>query len=187
MMHLLLSRGLLIITTSHDDDAPRSVFNLVSLSIIMLSLHTCNQSHNNSKRELQLFLRPHLLSFQKWIRSQNGPGGQFDTSEFTLSTQPPSSGRRSTISVDTNHPAAAARQSKKHPLLDKSLRGARQRQMLLPTLFRCLNRHPGGRFPTRPPREFTPTPLGPWKCVAVVESIVVVAGEDSSRDGGEGG
>ena len=66
------------------------------------------------------------------------PGGRFDTSESTLSTQPPSSGRRSTISVDTNHPAAAARQSKKHPLLDKSLRGARQRQMLLPTLFRCL-------------------------------------------------
>ena len=72
MMHLLLSKGLLIITTSNDDDAPRSVFNLVSLSIIMLSLHTCNQSRNNSKRELQLFLRPHLLSFQKWIRSQNG-------------------------------------------------------------------------------------------------------------------
>ncbi len=36
-MHLLLSsssRGLLIIITSHDDDAPCSVFNLVSLSII---------------------------------------------------------------------------------------------------------------------------------------------------------
>ncbi len=66
------------------------------------------------------------------------PGGRFDTSEFTLSTQSPSSGHRSTISVDTNHPAAAARQSKKHPLLDKSLRGAWQRQMLLPTLFRCL-------------------------------------------------
>ena len=50
-----------------------------------------------------------------------------------------------------------------------------------------VNRHPGGRFPTRPPREFTPTPLGPRKCAAVVESIVVATGEDSSRDGGEGG
>ena len=50
-----------------------------------------------------------------------------------------------------------------------------------------VNRRPGGRFPTRPPREFTPTPLGPWKCAAVVESIVVATGEDSSRDGGEGG
>jgi hypothetical protein len=44
------------------------------------------------------------------------PGGQFDTSEFSLSTQPPSSGRRSTIiSVAMNHPAAATRWSKKHP------------------------------------------------------------------------
>jgi hypothetical protein len=43
-------------------------------------------------------------------------GGQFDTSadaEFSLSTQPPSSGHRSTISVAMNHPAAAARRSKK--------------------------------------------------------------------------
>jgi len=41
------------------------------------------------------------------------PGGQFDTSEFSLSTQPPSSGCRSTISVAINHLAAAARRSKK--------------------------------------------------------------------------
>jgi len=45
------------------------------------------------------------------------PGGLLDTSEFTLSTQPPtSSNRRSTISVAKSHPtAAAARQSKKLP------------------------------------------------------------------------
>jgi len=67
------------------------------------------------------------------------PGGQFDTSEFSLSTQPPSSsGRPSTISVAMNHPADATRQSKNPPPLDESLRGVRQRQMLLPTLLRCL-------------------------------------------------
>ena len=57
------------------------------------------------------------------------PGGQFNTSEFSHSTQPPSSGRRSTISVAMNHPAAAAtaRRSKTPPrLLDESLRGTRQ-------------------------------------------------------------
>ena len=66
------------------------------------------------------------------------PGGQFNTSEFSLSTQPPSSGRRSTISVAMNHPAADTRRSKTPPLLNKSLRGAWKRQMLLPTLPRCL-------------------------------------------------
>ena len=43
-------------------------------------------------------------------------GGHFDTSadaEFSLSTQPPSIGHRSTISVAMNHPAAAARRAKK--------------------------------------------------------------------------
>ena len=38
-------------------------------------------------------------------------GGQFDSSadaKFSLSTQPPSIGRRSTISVAMSHPAAAA-------------------------------------------------------------------------------
>jgi hypothetical protein len=43
-------------------------------------------------------------------------GGQFDTSadaKFSLSNQSLSSGRRSTISVAMNHPAAAARRSKK--------------------------------------------------------------------------
>ena len=55
------------------------------------------------------------------------PGGQFDTSEFSLSTQPPSSGRCSTISVAMNHPAAAARRSKKPPLLDSSTRVSRAR------------------------------------------------------------
>ena len=37
-----------------------------------------------------------------------------------------------------------------------------------------VNRHPEGRFPTRPPRVFTPD-----------DSIAVAAGEDSSRHGGE--
>ena len=36
-------------------------------------------------------------------------GGLLDTSEFTLSTQLPSSSHLSTISVVMNHPAAAAR------------------------------------------------------------------------------
>jgi hypothetical protein len=44
------------------------------------------------------------------------PGSILDTSEFTLSTQPPpSSIRHSTISVAKNHTTAAARQSKKPP------------------------------------------------------------------------
>ena len=42
------------------------------------------------------------------------PGSILDTSEFALSTQPPpSSIRHSTISVAKNHPAAAARRSRK--------------------------------------------------------------------------
>ena len=53
------------------------------------------------------------------------PGGLLDTSEFALSTQPPSMSCRSNISVAMNHPAAATRRSKKSPILDKSLRGAR--------------------------------------------------------------
>jgi len=61
------------------------------------------------------------------------PGGLLDTSEFALSTQPPSMSCRSYISVAMNHPAAATRRSKKSPILDESLRGARQRPMLLKT------------------------------------------------------
>ena len=66
------------------------------------------------------------------------PGGMLDTPDFPLSHQPPSSGRRTTISVAMNHPAAAARHGRVYrsnpPLLDESLRGARQRPMLLKTL-----------------------------------------------------
>ena len=63
------------------------------------------------------------------------PGSIFDTSEFALSTQPPTSSiQRSTISVAKNHPAAAARRSKKLPLLNESRRGAPRRQMLPKTL-----------------------------------------------------
>ena len=49
-----------------------------------------------------------------------------------------------------------------------------------------VNCHPGGRFPTCPPREFTPTPLAPRKSGAVDDLITVAAGEDSSRHRGGG-
>ncbi len=63
------------------------------------------------------------------------PGSLLDTSEFALSTQPPtSSNRRSTISVAKNLPAAAARRSKPPPFLDVSCRVAPRRQMLPKTL-----------------------------------------------------
>ena len=66
------------------------------------------------------------------------PGGMLDTPDFALSHQPPSSGRRTTIIVAMNHPAAAARLGRVYrrnpPLLDESLRGARQRPMMLKTL-----------------------------------------------------
>ncbi len=42
------------------------------------------------------------------------PGGMLDTSDFALSHQLPSSGRRTTISVATNHPPVAARHGRGH-------------------------------------------------------------------------
>ena len=96
------------------------------------------------------------------------PGGIFDTSEFALSTQPPSTSsiRRSTISVADNHPAVAARQAKKKPPPPREspgrvakkkacdnisvLSGRKQNR----TVNRCL-------LPSRPPprlRDFTPPP-----------------------------
>jgi hypothetical protein len=50
-----------------------------------------------------------------------------------------------------------------------------------------VNRQPGGCFQTRPPREFTSTPLTPRKSAAVDDSITITAGEDSSCHGGGGG
>jgi len=117
------------------------------------------------------------------------PGGQFDTSEFSLSTQPPSSGRRSTISVAKNHPAAAARRSKKHPPPQRESPGRAAKTNAAANIdqMSSVNRHPGGPIPTSPPREFTPAPLGPRKSAAVDESIAVAVGDNSSCDGGEGG
>jgi hypothetical protein len=111
------------------------------------------------------------------------PGGQFNTSEFSHSTQPPSSGRRSTISVAMNHPAAAAtaRRSKTPPPSLTKVSGAHGNI----TVMSSVNRQPGGCFQTRPPREFTPTPLTPQMSAAVNDSITITAGEDSSCHGGE--
>jgi hypothetical protein len=115
------------------------------------------------------------------------PGGQFDTyTELSLSTQPPSSGHCSTISVAMNHPAAAARWSKKPPPPRRESPGhaAKTNAAANITEMCSVNRHPGGRFPTRPPREFTPTPLAPRKSGAVDDLVAVAAGEGSSCHGG---
>ena len=42
------------------------------------------------------------------------PGGMYDTSDFALSHQLPSSGRRTTISIAMNHPPVAARHGRGH-------------------------------------------------------------------------
>jgi hypothetical protein len=120
-------------------------------------------------------------------------GGQFDTStnaKFSLSTQPPSSGCRSTISVAMNHPAAAARRSKKPlPPRQESLGRTAKTNATAHISEMC---SVGGRLPPRPPslppctpREYTSTPLAPRKSAAVDDLIAVAAGEDSSRHGGE--
>ena len=96
-------------------------------------------------------------------------GGQFDTSadaKFSLSTQPPSSGRCSTISVAMNHPAATARRPKKPlpPRRESPGRGCKT-NATAPITEMC---RVGGRLPPRPPhlppcppREYTSTPLAP--------------------------
>jgi len=73
------------------------------------------------------------------------PGGQFDTSEFSFSTQSPSSGRRSTISVAMNHPAAATRRSKKPPppRLESPGRAAKTNAAVNITETSSINGHPG--------------------------------------------
>ncbi len=68
------------------------------------------------------------------------PGGQ-----FSLSTQPPSSGCRSTISVAMTHPAAATRRSKKPPppRLESPGRAAKTNAAVNITETSSINGHPG--------------------------------------------
>ena len=94
------------------------------------------------------------------------PGGLLDTSEFALSTQPPtSSNRRSTISVAKSHPAAAAaRRSKKlpPPRRESPGRAAKTNASENITLLSGRKQNPTGtRLPSRPAplRDFTPPPL----------------------------
>ena len=126
-------------------------------------------------------------------------GGQFDTSadaKFSLSTQPPSIGHRSTISVAMNHPAAAARRAKK-PLPPrrespgrncKTNANAHITEMCrvggrLPPRSRLPPRPPS--LPPRPPsKEVESTPLAPHRKSAVVDDLIIVAaGEDGSQHG----
>ncbi len=97
------------------------------------------------------------------------PGGIFDTPEFTLSTQPPSTSsiRRSTISVAVNHPAAAARRSMKHPPPRRELPGRNAKTKAfenITLLSGCKQNPTGNRLPPRPAprlRDFTPPPIAP--------------------------
>jgi len=123
------------------------------------------------------------------------PGSIFDTSEFALSTQPPNSSiRRSTISVAKNHPAAAARQSKKPPRPQReSSWGAPRRQMLLKTLhcFLATNKTRRGLVYRLVPhlsgilhRLLSPPPVSD----ELGNSFAAVATyNDSGNTGGEGG
>ena len=134
------------------------------------------------------------------------PGSIFDTSEFALSTQPPSSGRRSTINVAMNHPAATARRPKKPlpPQRESPGRGCKTNATARITEMcsvggRLLPRPRPPRLPprSRPPRrEYTSTPpLAPRKSAVVDETpaavdeliAVTAAGEDGSRHDHGGG
>ena len=135
------------------------------------------------------------------------PGGIFDTSEFALSTQPPSTSsirrstqppstssiRRSTISVAENHPAAAARRSKKHPppRRESPGRNAKTKASENITLLSGHKLKPTGtRLPSRPPplRDFTPPPIAPPVSDALDNSFAAGATyNDSGNTGGEGG
>ena len=122
-------------------------------------------------------------------------GGQFDTSadaEFSLSTQPPSIGHRSKISVAMNHPAAAARRAKKPlpPRQESPGRNCKRTNAnavggCLPPRPRLPPRPPS--LPPRPPIRST-TPLAPRKSPPVDDDlIVIVAGDDGSRHESVGG
>ena len=137
------------------------------------------------------------------------PGGIFDTSEFALSTQPPSTSsirrstqppstssiQRSTISVAENHPAAAARRSKKHPppRRESPGRNAKTKASENITLLSGHKLKPTGtRLPSRPPplRDFTPPPpITPPVSDALDNSFATGATtyNDSGDTGGEGG
>ena len=125
-------------------------------------------------------------------------GGQFDESadaEFSLSTQPPSIGHRSTISVAMNHPAAAARRGAKKPLPPRRESPGRncKRTNANAAVGRLPPRPP--RLPPRPPSLpprppiISTTPLAPRKSPPVEpvddDLIVIAAGEDGHRQGGE--
>jgi hypothetical protein len=91
------------------------------------------------------------------------PGGIFNTSEFALSTQPPSTSsiRRSTISVADNHPAVAARRAKKKnpPPRESPGRDAKKKACENITLLSGHKRNPTvTRLPSRPSRP-PPPPL----------------------------
>ena len=116
-------------------------------------------------------------------------GGQFDESadaEFSLSTQPPSIGGRSTISVAMNHPAAAARRgAKKPPPPQRESPGRAAKTNAAANITEMCSVR--GHLLPHPPRDFTPTPLAPRKSAAAVDDLIgVAAGEDSSRHGGGG-
>ena len=121
------------------------------------------------------------------------PGGIFDTSEFALSTQPPSTSsiRRSTISVGENHPAAAARRSKKHPppRQESPGRNAKTKASENITLLSGRKQKPAGNhLPSRPPplRNFTPPPIAPPVSDALDNSFAGGAtyNDDSGNTGG---
>ena len=115
------------------------------------------------------------------------PGSLLDTA---LSTQPPSIGHRSTISVAMNHPAAAARRGAKKPLPPRRESPGRncKRSANAHTTEMCRvggPRHPPrSRLPPCPP-SVPPHPLAPRrKSSTVVDDLIVVAaGEDGSRHG----
>ena len=93
------------------------------------------------------------------------PGGIFNTSEFALSTQPPSTSsiRCSTISVADNHPTVAARRAKKKtpPPRESPGRDAKKKACENITLLSGQKQNPTVTcLPFRPPslRDFTRPP-----------------------------
>jgi len=126
------------------------------------------------------------------------PGSLLDTSEFALSTQPPTSSNRcSTISVAKNHPAAAARRSKKPPPPRRESRGrsAKTNASKNITLLSGRKQNPTGtRLPSRlaPLRDLTPPPpIAPPVSDALDNSLYTDDALDNSFDavdtGREGG
>jgi len=126
------------------------------------------------------------------------PGGLLDTSEFALSTQPPTSSNRwSTISVANNHPAAAARRSTSPPppRRESPGRAAKTNASQNITLLSGRKQNPRGtRLPSRPTplRDLTsPPPIAPPVSDALDNSFAAGDALDNSfaavDTGGEGG